>query len=213
MPGRRAALPLAQGFLQERADTSGVAACICRPSSSSGCSTRWDRLACRCGAGGSIRACSSATDHFRPIHRRYACTSIMQWRWTSAGRNFSHAVRRGPAVRDLDQTLKQVWFRGGHCDIGGGYADHRLSDIALEWVLDACERTRPRLQGGHPAANSAGSAGAHARRTAAAAGMAADRVVASLASRRPGLHPSVATARRPFMAWDVTTCGTSASRP
>ena len=38
------------------------------------------------------------------------------------------------------QTLKQVWFRGCHCDIGGGYADHRLSDITLGWMLDACER-------------------------------------------------------------------------
>lgn len=44
--------------------------------------------------------------------------------------------------------LEQVWFRGAHCDVGGGYADCRLSDIALrwmverasEWGLDICER-------------------------------------------------------------------------
>jgi uncharacterized protein (DUF2235 family) len=36
------------------------------------------------------------------------------------------------------RTLEQVWFRGGHCDIGGGYADAGLSDIALEWMLGAC---------------------------------------------------------------------------
>ena len=35
-------------------------------------------------------------------------------------------------------TLKEVWFRGAHCDVGGGYADPGLSDIALEWMLGAC---------------------------------------------------------------------------
>jgi hypothetical protein len=38
------------------------------------------------------------------------------------------------------QTLEQVWFRGAHCDIGGGYADTGLSDIALKWMLDACTK-------------------------------------------------------------------------
>jgi hypothetical protein len=31
-----------------------------------------------------------------------------------------------------------VWFRGAHCDVGGGYADPGLSDIALEWMIAAC---------------------------------------------------------------------------
>jgi uncharacterized protein (DUF2235 family) len=33
--------------------------------------------------------------------------------------------------------LKQVWFAGVHCDIGGGYpeAESGLSKIALEWML------------------------------------------------------------------------------
>ena len=35
-----------------------------------------------------------------------------------------------------DQTLKQVWFTGVHTDVGGGYAEKGLSDIALEWMLD-----------------------------------------------------------------------------
>ena len=37
-------------------------------------------------------------------------------------------------------TLEEVWFRGGHCDVGGGYADPGLSDIALEWMLGACAK-------------------------------------------------------------------------
>jgi uncharacterized protein (DUF2235 family) len=42
---------------------------------------------------------------------------------------------------DIDngrQTLKQRWFPGAHCDVGGSYAVERsgLSDIALAWMID-----------------------------------------------------------------------------
>jgi hypothetical protein len=30
---------------------------------------------------------------------------------------------------------EQKWFRGTHSDIGGGWADHRLSDVALQWMM------------------------------------------------------------------------------
>jgi uncharacterized protein (DUF2235 family) len=33
------------------------------------------------------------------------------------------------------QTMKQVWFRGVHTDVGGGYKDQKLSDIALTWMV------------------------------------------------------------------------------
>ena len=33
------------------------------------------------------------------------------------------------------QTMKQVWFCGMHTDVGGGYAEHGLSDISLEWMI------------------------------------------------------------------------------
>lgn len=39
-----------------------------------------------------------------------------------------------------NQTLEQVWFRGAHSDVGGGYVECGLSDIALVWMLDAAER-------------------------------------------------------------------------
>ncbi len=32
-------------------------------------------------------------------------------------------------------TLQQVWFPGVHCDVGGGYAETGLSDIALAWMI------------------------------------------------------------------------------
>jgi uncharacterized protein (DUF2235 family) len=33
------------------------------------------------------------------------------------------------------QTLEQVWFAGVHSEVGGGTADHTLSDIALLWMV------------------------------------------------------------------------------
>lgn len=33
------------------------------------------------------------------------------------------------------QRVDQTWFVGAHSDIGGGYAEPALSDIALEWML------------------------------------------------------------------------------
>ena len=35
-----------------------------------------------------------------------------------------------------DQHVEQVWFSGVHSDLGGGYPDHGLSDIALLWMVD-----------------------------------------------------------------------------
>lgn len=38
------------------------------------------------------------------------------------------------------QSMKQVWFCGMHTDVGGGYAEPELSDIALTWMtLEAKE--------------------------------------------------------------------------
>lgn len=48
--------------------------------------------------------------------------------------------------------LEQQWFRGAHADVGGGYRDARLSDIALDWMMARAEAAglrfapRPRLK-------------------------------------------------------------------
>lgn len=34
------------------------------------------------------------------------------------------------------QTVQQVWFCGAHSDVGGGYLQHGLSDIALAWMKE-----------------------------------------------------------------------------
>ena len=32
-------------------------------------------------------------------------------------------------------TVKQVWFPGAHCDVGGGYVNKGLSDRTLDWMI------------------------------------------------------------------------------
>lgn len=46
-----------------------------------------------------------------------------------------------PALWEINEELKmqnceQVWFPGVHSNVGGGYADSGLSDIALKWMMD-----------------------------------------------------------------------------
>jgi len=46
-----------------------------------------------------------------------------------------------PAHEHGPKDLKQVWFPGVHCDVGGGYreAESGLAKIALEWMLEEAE--------------------------------------------------------------------------
>ncbi|KAI0361533.1 hypothetical protein OH77DRAFT_1391827 [Trametes cingulata] len=39
------------------------------------------------------------------------------------------------AGRKKGQVLRQCWFTGSHCDIGGGYEEHDLSDLTLNWMI------------------------------------------------------------------------------
>ncbi|MDF1623515.1 MAG: DUF2235 domain-containing protein [Pseudohongiella nitratireducens] len=50
-------------------------------------------------------------------------------------RPFEPALWRGKCPKDVE-TVEQVWFPGVHGNIGGGYADAGLSDVALEWMLE-----------------------------------------------------------------------------
>ncbi|HZY71884.1 MAG TPA: DUF2235 domain-containing protein [Edaphobacter sp.] len=39
------------------------------------------------------------------------------------------------SMRANDDQVQQVWFSGVHCDIGGGYDECKLSEIALSWMM------------------------------------------------------------------------------
>lgn len=45
----------------------------------------------------------------------------------------------GITRRDSEGIIKQVWFAGVHSDVGGGYEETGLSDIALKWMLRESE--------------------------------------------------------------------------
>ena len=51
-----------------------------------------------------------------------------------------HRVPFQPSLWDSKpkpgQVVEQVWFPGVHSDVGGGYDDNSLSDIALGWMID-----------------------------------------------------------------------------
>lgn len=65
--------------------------------------------------------------HAIAIDERRAFFRSHLWR-----RPADHTVPHGP------RDVKQVWFPGVHCDVGGGYPEGEsgLSKIALEWMLD-----------------------------------------------------------------------------
>lgn len=45
------------------------------------------------------------------------------------------------AIAANNQTLEQRWFPGVHSNVGGGYPDHGLSDIALKWLMEKAQAT------------------------------------------------------------------------
>ena len=42
--------------------------------------------------------------------------------------------------RSVGQHIEQVWFAGVHSNVGGGYPDAGLSDLALRWILDRAQK-------------------------------------------------------------------------
>jgi uncharacterized protein (DUF2235 family) len=52
---------------------------------------------------------------------------------------------------DLDKNwLEQAWFAGVHSNVGGGYADSRLSDITFRWMVERVKaRTNLRFNDGY----------------------------------------------------------------
>ena len=62
-------------------------------------------------------------------HVRHAL-ALDELRWTFLPRRYTLPTE----ALDPGQTFRQVWFRGAHSDVGGGYADAGLSTIALQWM-------------------------------------------------------------------------------
>jgi uncharacterized protein (DUF2235 family) len=50
-----------------------------------------------------------------------------------------------------EQDVKQVWFSGVHCDVGGGYPSTGLSDITLRWMVSQAAGCGLRFNDAEPA--------------------------------------------------------------
>jgi uncharacterized protein (DUF2235 family) len=48
-----------------------------------------------------------------------------------------------------DQQMKQVWFCGMHTDVGGGYREPQLSDLALDWMAKMAIAHGLKIYSGH----------------------------------------------------------------
>src|ERR1019366_610445 len=46
------------------------------------------------------------------------------------------------------QTVEQVWFSGGHCDVGGGNPDTGLANITLSWMINEAKNLGLQLKAG-----------------------------------------------------------------
>ncbi|WP_157270169.1 DUF2235 domain-containing protein [Azohydromonas aeria] len=92
----------------------------------------------------------------RLLHKRY---DFHDTQLSSHIKNAFHALaideKRKPfaptlwqqPVRDKDRNwLEQAWFAGAHSNIGGGYPDTGLSDVAFRWMIERVQdRTRLRF--------------------------------------------------------------------
>ena len=50
------------------------------------------------------------------------------------------ALPKGQALPER-QHIEQVWFAGTHCNVGGGFRETGLSDIALRWMVERTAAT------------------------------------------------------------------------
>lgn len=52
---------------------------------------------------------------------------------------FEPSLWRGPCPPQVE-SVQQVWFPGAHSNVGGGYVDAGLSDLALKWMVENAAR-------------------------------------------------------------------------
>lgn len=50
-------------------------------------------------------------------------------------------ISTGVIKRNTPQILEQKWFAGVHSNVGGGYPDEGLSDIALRWMVNKAKNS------------------------------------------------------------------------
>jgi len=52
---------------------------------------------------------------------------------------YTPTMWNAPTDAPAEQRVEQVWFSGAHSDVGGGFAETGLSDLALLWMAEQAE--------------------------------------------------------------------------
>jgi uncharacterized protein (DUF2235 family) len=91
------------------------------------------------GLGQSLAKALEIGSHFHNvqlgthIRRAYHAVAIHERRGT-----FPPALWEKNPDAPATQVLEQRWFPGVHSDVGGGYIERGLSDLALDWMAQMC---------------------------------------------------------------------------
>ncbi len=78
-------------------------------------------------------------------HARHA-VALDEMRASFAPTLWSDAAADPGSSSDPERSVKQMWFPGVHCDVGGGYPEKGLSDGALKWMMDEAAAVGLRLR-------------------------------------------------------------------
>ena len=57
-----------------------------------------------------------------------------------------HPLRFDMSREETDR-IKEVWFAGGHCDVGGGYPESSLAHVPLVWMAEEAENATTVVSG------------------------------------------------------------------
>src|SRR2546427_9485936 len=76
------------------------------------------------------------TDLSPRVEAAYHAVAIDEHRKPFLPTLWTDAPGAAPRVNVAGSKVEQVWFTGAHSNVGGGYADSGLSDIALKWMVD-----------------------------------------------------------------------------
>ena len=76
------------------------------------------------------------TDLSPRVEAAYHAVAIDEHRKPFLPTLWTDARGAAPRVNVAGSKVEQVWFVGAHSNVGGGYADSGLSDIALKWMVD-----------------------------------------------------------------------------
>jgi len=76
------------------------------------------------------------TDLSQRVEAAYHAVAVDEHRKPFLPTLWTDAPGDAPRVNVAGSNVEQVWFTGAHSNVGGGYADSGLSDIALKWMVD-----------------------------------------------------------------------------